>query len=375
MSSNPSFVNINSALAFGNSKCLQCIPYSQTKNSEEPRFCKNCGSLLCASKSLTSKPIRYSRSGTFDGQQVAINPAMMLGQMLTRQRVLTPKEAVPAFCSYRHQVIDFLEGLCRQQDLKITTFILAIKLLDEICTKMDFKKEELLLISLSCLSIASKMEEHCQKIPLALLCQYLRDKFSASKIIEAESIIFGLMNFNAKRETPIEFLYFFLSRGVIKESELAFLSEERQIALLKQFEQLAIKLTIYLSKDYSFNFIAPSQAAASVIMCCRQAFGFEAWTEELTAMTGCSLRMFNQISSHVQKILAKLNAENIQPIPEKERQLISPSSYCSPSRIPTSSCENLSQTSPSMAYSRETKGSPMELTTMETQAEFEQSAF
>lgn len=374
MSSNPTFVNNKSALVNGNLKCSQCSPYNQTtRYSGEPSFCKSCGSLLSVSKSPSVKPIRYTRSGTFDGPQIAINPTLMLEQMLTRQKVLTPKEGVPAFCNYRHQIIDFLEGLCRQQDLKITTFVLAIKLLDEICTKMDFKRDELMLISLNCLSIASKMEEHCQKIPLALLCQYLRDKFSVGKIIEAENIIFGLLDFNAKREIPIEFLYFFLSRGVIKESELDSLSEEQQTALLKHFEQLAIKLTIYLSKDYSFNFVAPSQAAAAVIMCCRRAFGFDAWTDELTAMTGCSLQTFNQISNYVQKIFAKLDVEKIQPIIQKEKRQMMSNTYGSPSSVQTCSCENLYETSPSPLCATEAKRSPFEHITMETQAEFEDS--
>jgi hypothetical protein len=308
------------------------------------------------------------RSCTFEGPQVSIHPGMMLEQMMNHQKILRPRDGVPAFCAYRHQIIDFLEGLCRQQDLKITTFVLAIKLLDEICTKMDFKRDELMLIALTCLSVASKMEEHCQKIPLALLCQYLRDKFTVGKIMEAENIIFGLLDFNAKREIPIEFLYFFLSCGVIKESEVAFLPIDHQTSLLKQFEQLAIKLTIYLSKDYSFNFIAPSQATAVVIMCSRRAFGLEIWTEELTAMTGCALQTFNDISSYVQKIFGKLGVEKIQPILQQEKQILS-DSLSSPNSHNTCSCENLSEASFSPVFKTEANGSSF-AHAMETQSEF-----
>jgi hypothetical protein len=302
-----------------------------------------------------------------------MHPVMMLEQMFKRQRTFAPRDKVPAFCAYRNQIIDFLEGLCRQQDLKITTFVLAIKLLDEICSKMDFKRDELMLIALTCMSVASKMEEQCQKIPLILLSQYLRDKYSVGKIIEAENIIFGLLEFNAKREIPIEFLYFFLSCGVIKETERSFMSATRQASLLREFEQLAVKLTINLSKDYNFNFIAPSQTAAIVIMCCRREFGLENWTDELAAMTGSSLQAFAEVSTFVEKAIRKLRGEKIQPILPHEKQQLASNTFGSPSSFHTCSCENLSDALPVPLCNAEATSSPF-APTMQTQPEFEQPA-
>jgi hypothetical protein len=281
-------------------ECRQCVPYpSQDDSCPQPEFCQNCGALVQRKASHGNLFEKFVSSPVFASDGWRMNPGLILTQMFANQAKINPAPTQPNFCLDRPQLTRYLEVVCRHYDLKISTFVLGLRLFDEVCTEINFKREELTLIAMQALAMAAKMEEHPNVFSFSTLIKIFVQKFSIQQITFAEQVVFKLLKFKLKRETILDFVYFFLSRGIVNANEFDNPPSYRQQQTLNNCESMALRLTIQAAKTYDAAFIEPSEVAAAVIWGSRTSHGFHDWTIELVLMTRASAieaeHVYNQI--------------------------------------------------------------------------------
>ena len=289
----------NLALKSGLSNNLEnfshvCTPFPiiNPKCLSQCSFCCTCGAFLSLNRFCgwngNQSFTPYKRSTTFSSEtyfHIDLNSLFlsMSGRETTPQLCQTP----PHFLEYRSQLIDLIEILSQRQKFQSSTFSLAICYLDEICSRYNFKAEELSLIAIICINMAAKMEENEEKVlTVDNSADILEYNFPLQKIIEAEQIVFKELGFRLHRETAFHFGIFFLSRGVISPADVRNVKKETENDFLKKFEELVITMIRRISRNYHLSYeIKASLLAAAVIYCVRKLFGFSPWTTELESLT------------------------------------------------------------------------------------------
>jgi len=270
-------------------QCHGCVPYSSPGSClQKPDFCRKCGCLLQRSSTVNGQLERFVCSQTFSSEEWGVSPQLLLLEMFNKETKIIIKPTPPDHFSNRAQLIQFLEAICRQNDLKISTFVLSLRLLDEVCAEINFKREELTLIAIQVLAMTSKMEEHPNALPLSILIKLFAQKFSVQQIIDAEKILFKILKFRLRRETILDFLYFFLSRGIVSASEIAGLSLLCQQEVIQSFENWALRSAVEVAKKFEANLIAPSKVAAAVVWASRKSHGFVGWPPALALLVRAS---------------------------------------------------------------------------------------
>ncbi len=213
--------------------------------------------------------------------------------MFAIQRQIVQRATLPSFCADRPQIVQYLEAVSRDWNLKISTFVLGLRLFDEVCSEINFKRDELTLIAMQALSMAAKLEEHPGVFPLTILTEVFSSKFSVPQIIFTEQVIFKLLNFKLRRETILDFLHFYLSRGVIMVAEMASHLPDQHQKIIQACERMAIQLTVQAAKKFEAGAFEPSTVAAAVVWRSRNIAGLAGWPMALNLMTRASKKNFN----------------------------------------------------------------------------------
>ena len=206
-------------------------------------------------------------------------PYNIFEYMLKSEKVIELGEASQSYLSKRHHLIEFLEEVCSFQKLKITTFVLGIRIMDEVATKYDFLSQELGLISLVCLYLASKLNEHPFFFNFQSLFSYLKNEFTKEKIMKAEKVIFELLEFSIHRVSSIDFLFYFLTKGFVNKKDIpmsTFLHSK-----VEEIEIVAMRLLVKLLKEVSSVKEKPSFLAAKTFYIIRLYLNFDPWPESL----------------------------------------------------------------------------------------------
>jgi hypothetical protein len=193
----------------------------------------------------------------------------------------------------RPQIICFLEELSSQHLVKLSTYYLSIKYVDEVFTSADFKNDEIQLIVLTCFSLSVKFEEHADHIlPIRYISEYLNFKFSLSQITDAEKIIFKILNYSLRRETPISFIELYM-----------FCDTEKNLP--PAYKKAVIETASLARHDFNSNYNEPSKIAAASLFCVRLAFQLTPWTFSLSRLTGLTVEQFQKSIVLMHRLFAK----------------------------------------------------------------------
>ena len=264
-----------------NSECLSKCP-----------FCRTCGAFLSSNRFCGWNGNQgftpYKRSSTFSSERhfhMDLNGLLL--SMFKRETIPQLCQSPPHFLGYRSQLIDLIEILSQRQKFQSSTYSLAVCYLDEICSRYNFKAEELSLITIICINMAAKMEENEEKVlTIDNNADILEYDFPLQKIIEAEQIVFKELGFRLHRETAFHFGIFFLSRGVISPTDLRNVKKETENDFLMKFEELVITMIRRISRNYNLSYETKAGLlSAAAIYCTRKLFGFSPWTAELETLT------------------------------------------------------------------------------------------
>eukprot|EP01026_Neomeris_dumetosa_P078676 TRINITY_DN852_c0_g1_i4.p1 TRINITY_DN852_c0_g1~~TRINITY_DN852_c0_g1_i4.p1 ORF type:complete len:351 (+),score=48.89 TRINITY_DN852_c0_g1_i4:202-1254(+) len=131
---------------------------------------------------------------------------------------------------FRTILVDWLVGVCYQLRLLNETFYLAVNVLDRFLSCAEVKKEELQLVGVTALLIASKYEEvrHPSLDTLVKMCGYLYDR---NKMRRMERRMLEKLDYLLSGATQFHYLSRYLkAAGIEKRSELG-----KQLTCLVQY--------------------------------------------------------------------------------------------------------------------------------------------
>jgi hypothetical protein len=269
-------------------------------------FCQECGIAISKWQHVSNdRNVQFCRSDKFEfPDKVLNNQNLVLNQMFRREKTLSKPANRPFFLNFRNELVFMIKEFCNMKKFKDITYSLTLRLLDEVCSFIDFKTSELPLIAMTCIILAAKLEENEYKIPsLAYLQEYLSNNFSFDQILIAEKTLFGLLKFNINRQTAVECSLIFLRAGVINSSDLVCIQSNKHLEFVQSFENLVIQLATFATENYEMNFY-PMRILVSAIFCLsRNHFGLAEWSSELTVLTRTDLYEMNDCICNFNSIL------------------------------------------------------------------------
>lgn len=111
---------------------------------------------------------------------------------------------------HRQQVIEWLTEVCLRYSTK-QVFFLTVKLMDQFFQSFDqvLFPEDLHIVCVSCLFIASKLLDVVPVKLKTLLTKICMGKYSVSQFVNAEKIVLETLEFNVNLTTIYEFLVYF----------------------------------------------------------------------------------------------------------------------------------------------------------------------
>ena len=221
--------------------------------------------------------------------------------------------------SNREILVTWLDQVCLKFELSNRSFSLAMHILDKVSGVYNDEEYETRVMMLLCLSIATKMLETPDKcLTLYSICEFFKFKYSMDIIIEMECCVFAAINYNASGNTTLDFLLFFMSRGIFSQFELDCLQNNQSTALkLRSQELQLLKMCSETLKHPFLNAFSPSIVAASLIFILRNIIGFSNWTDSHKCLTSHSvddltkcIGLLTDIDINVYQKAVRLSAEN-----------------------------------------------------------------
>lgn len=305
-------------LAFSDMKDAR-VPYCVDESTKPHIIHLNCQSghlffpNFCASASADFQP--YQNPYLMINSQFNPTLCTLLHNMLMKESHSSKSLPNPPrlFASIRKNMIRVLEDLCIRSQANIQTLFLATKLTDEVFCKNEFIFREIKLIVVTCFILAIKFQDHVDKVPpVSLLQNDLQNVFTSNEIVRAQQIIFHLLNYSLRRDTPLEFLQMFIS--------LDFFAD-----LAPSAPQVAFDTLLELRFDFAINFFSASEVAACIVAQTRSFFGAESWPASVSLLTGIHVSKLQDVLSIVFKAFKSSSV-----IKESSRQLTSLLPYFAP---------------------------------------------
>lgn len=268
-----------------NTATHKCV--SNNNSSGACAFCRVCG-VYMSTKSPQTIFHRLAKHCISDPYKLDGN--MMLKEMIKRQGANRYYNVQANHLGYRSELLCFVEEISMKLEYSEATFHLAVAVLDALLSLYAIEKKQLKMVCFMALNLAAKMEENNSKIPeLCAIVQLFENQFTADELANCEVLLAGVLGYNINIKTPLTFVNYFMSRGVISSDDLISTSAHEINKKLEQFEQL-VSFFMHLSiTHYDFYKFTSIAVATSVIACARKLIGFETcWNTELENLTHVS---------------------------------------------------------------------------------------
>ena len=177
----------------------------------------------------------------------------------------------------RNSIIQLIKKINKALDNSSQTFFLALYYLDLILTnenfekifkyyyennesdlKIEINKNDLIMISLSCLIVASKFNENDPNVPNIIsfinLCAYYSYNkyiYKVEELIKAEVIVIKLLEYKLNYYTLYHFFSFFFTHGFLLEK----IFEKEAIKMMKLSKNEILEKIYILSREIMDEFI------------------------------------------------------------------------------------------------------------------------
>ena len=155
------------------------------------------------------------------------------------------------------------------------------------------------LMAVLAVAFAAKLLERAPAESSQDVLDRLGPAFALAEVKRTEMTLFCGLDFDFYVRTPLDFLRFFLSKGVLAQGDLdcLCLRLDDQEALLADFEAKAMEALALIRQLYHLNRCLPFIHAAVAISVARTRCGLPGWSanlEELTLVTGQAVLSFCQ---------------------------------------------------------------------------------
>lgn len=191
---------------------------------------------------------------------------------------------------YREVMVNFIRSVGEYEHLRRTTIHLAIYMLDAFMDNHNISDNRLNLVALTCILLASKIEENEPNVPsLSKLNELVQNQYPIADFTVLEVLLLKFFNWHLIIPTLATFVEYWLLY-IIKASDFAGCTNEQQFeerrfrAIELVFEFMDITLT-----DIKMTNIRPSLLAAACIASARSSLPvLVVWTESMAEITGFS---------------------------------------------------------------------------------------
>ena len=230
---------------------------------------------------------RSGRLGVKDPSGAA--PSEVLAHMIRGQEKNRFYSVKPHHVECRPKAVKWMASFASKFRYQPQTLMLSINYFDAVLSQFTVTYAQVKLIAFICLHLAAKMCERDEKIPHIEEAYKLFDQeFSPSEVLNCEKLVFGILNYRLDLSTPISFVLFFLSKGVVLQSELCSekLSHDSMESFMLRFEKLAVNIALSSIQDYEFYQFTSLAIACSAIALARKITRIgPVWSEELEELT------------------------------------------------------------------------------------------
>lgn len=241
-----------------------------TSVTEQDRsFCRFCGVLVFGKTRMLRSPERDARSHQ-PGEPARVYASLVRRQ--SKNRLFHPQAP---HLEFRGELVEFVERLVCKLEYSVLTLHTAVAFLDAILNLYAVAQDQMNLIAYVCTIMAAKMNEPRDVPPLKDAVKLFGDSFSKEHIKTCEATIFKALNFNLNVVTPLHFLEYFLSIGVVSREELGNPSAPDRTTKVGQIETLCYGILLRSLKEYQFYRFLPLTIALSAIEAAKDALGLD----------------------------------------------------------------------------------------------------
>lgn len=113
--------------------------------------------------------------------------------------------------TYRRQLVDWITSIAERHKLGLTSLHLAVYLLDFFMDNFDVSRNQLNLVAMGCLSVATKFEEKEEDIPKQnVLSHYCAGAYASSDFLQMELMLLKFFDWEVGLVTPAHFINFYI---------------------------------------------------------------------------------------------------------------------------------------------------------------------
>jgi hypothetical protein len=111
-------------------------------------------------------------------------------------------------------LVDWINSISDRHKLSMTSLHLAVYLLDFFMDNFDVSKSQLNLLSMGCLSVATKFEEKEEDIPKqGVLSHYCGGSYTPTEFLQMELMLLKFFDWEVGLVTPAHFISFYVTHG------------------------------------------------------------------------------------------------------------------------------------------------------------------
>jgi hypothetical protein len=236
------------------------------------------------------------------------------------------------YCSKRTFILNFLKSLIDLHHFRESVYFLAVLYLDIILLSNPNYNYE--MAAYSCFLLASKkikfnfqnflgkFYEYDPKLPsMRQLTESLMGKFSEKDIKKSEMICLKLLGYKLDRNSPYDFLEYFLKNGILFENEYLDHFDEFELKEIYDFPYKILNFFLFDSRYLDFT---PLQITCAIITFTREKFKLrESWSRKFSEIYNIKLEDFMNCYFVVKTIYAaeKEPAVLFRPMERKNSDL------------------------------------------------------
>lgn len=249
------------------------------------------------------------------GSECKINPNDEYQLMIEKQqknRIYNPDSES---LSLRDEILALVKDLSIKLKLTPLSSYTAISFVDSILSKWEIYKESAEMLALIALLISTKFHETCDLTPKTRhVYDLCKEKFGEKNIMRYESLVAGILEWEFDIQTPLHFVNYYLSKGVIFSSDqMTCYNIQEQMKSIRLF---AKKVTFCVLDDYNFYQYTSLAIGACAIGLSRLEHGVKPiWPEELTELSWIPWESVEKCFGELMKkmnISTKFDKENIE---------------------------------------------------------------
>ena len=149
------------------------------------------------------------------------------------------------YLKHRRTIVDWMCEVGEEYHLSALTIHCAVRYLDRLLGEADVPKNQLQLVAMACILVASKYEEAEDVIPTLIeLNECSNNAYSLDSIKEMEVCVLRSLNWCLTIINPIHFLHYFLASGIVHENDVSFIHHTRTLYVARALPQFEMQRAV-----------------------------------------------------------------------------------------------------------------------------------